>query len=344
MNIIVTANLTPFIQGGADYHIKGLIDALRDHGHRVESVRLPFNAQSYSAIEDLMEYCRRLNFSQSNNISIDKVISLQFPGYGIQHHDHVVWIMHQHRAVYELYPSEPPPSLVLTHLRDAILQYDQAALSRANKLFANSKRVAERLKQHNQLKAEPLYHPPGMAEKFYCAPPMPYIFCPSRLEKLKRQNLLIEAAKYMRTPLVVLIAGEGPQRDEYARTIEKYQLKHKVRLLGRVSEAEKLSLYANSTAVFFAPYDEDYGYITLEAMLAEKPVLTTVDAGGPLEFVEHGKTGWVCQPEPKEIAEFLDSAYAHQARSLEMGKAGRARLEEQNIRWETVVQKLLGTH
>jgi hypothetical protein len=56
MNIIVTANLTPFIQGGADYHIKGLIDALRDHGHRVESVRLPFNAQSYSAIEDLMEY------------------------------------------------------------------------------------------------------------------------------------------------------------------------------------------------------------------------------------------------------------------------------------------------
>jgi hypothetical protein len=77
MNIIVTANLTPFIQGGADYHIKGLIDALRDHGHRVESVRLPFNAQSYSAIEDLMEYCRRLNFSQSNNISIPSNLQWQ---------------------------------------------------------------------------------------------------------------------------------------------------------------------------------------------------------------------------------------------------------------------------
>ena len=37
--------------------------------------------------------------------------------------------------------------------------------------------------------------------------------------------------------------------------------------------------------VIFPPLDEDYGYVTLEAMLAAKPVITCTDSGGPLEFV-----------------------------------------------------------
>ena len=38
----------------------------------------------------------------------------------------------------------------------------------------------------------------------------------------------------------------------------------------------------------FAPFDEDFGYVTLESFLAHKPVITATDAGGPLEFVEDG--------------------------------------------------------
>ena len=48
-----------------------------------------------------------------------------------------------------------------------------------------------------------------------------------------------------------------------------------------ISDEEKLRLYANCLGVIYPPLDEDYGYITLEAMLAQKPVVTTRDAGGP---------------------------------------------------------------
>jgi glycosyltransferase involved in cell wall biosynthesis len=48
------------------------------------------------------------------------------------------------------------------------------------------------------------------------------------------------------------------------------------------------------SAVLFAPYQEDYGYVTLEAFLSRKPVITARDSGGTLEFVEDGVNGYVC--------------------------------------------------
>jgi glycosyltransferase involved in cell wall biosynthesis len=59
-------------------------------------------------------------------------------------------------------------------------------------------------------------------------------------------------------------------------------------LHGPITERQLIDLYAGALAVVFPPFDEDYGYVTLEAFLARKPVITTTDAGGPLEFVEDG--------------------------------------------------------
>ena len=53
-----------------------------------------------------------------------------------------------------------------------------------------------------------------------------------------------------------------------------------------------IELYANALAVVYAPIDEDYGYVTLQAFLAGKPVITSSDSGGVLEWVEDGVTGW----------------------------------------------------
>ena len=48
-------------------------------------------------------------------------------------------------------------------------------------------------------------------------------------------------------------------------------------------------------------YDEDYGYITLEAFFAGKPVITHTDSGGPLEFVTHEHNGLVTEPNPVSL-------------------------------------------
>lgn len=340
MKVIVTANIVPFLAGGADYHISGLIEQLKQSGHEVEAVRFPFRFSPLKDIEQLMAYCQQQNFNRMNGVEIDKVISLQFPSYGVQHDEHTVWIMHQHRAAYELYDQQPA-SRAMAELKQNIHNYDNQVLGRAQKLFANSQCVADRLKNQNQLVAEPLYHPPYLAEQFYCEADYGYIFCPSRLESLKRQNLLIEAMKYCKTPVKVIIAGDGGQREPYQALIEKEEVADKVRLIGRCSEAEKLAYYAHALAVFFAPYDEDYGYITLEAMLSAKAVITCKDSGGPLEFIQHEENGFILEPEAEQIAEVLDRLYLNKNKAKMMGEAGLERYRLSNINWDNVVEKLL---
>lgn len=340
MNIIVTACQVPFIFGGATHQVNGLVKALQAAGHNVELLRFPFQFSPEAAIHALMKHCEGLDLSRPNGQTVDRVISLQFPGYGVQHPKHVVWVMHQHRAVYELFdPATATPEHVT--LRAAVTEYDQRVLSRASHRFAESPRVAERLMQYNGLASEPLAHPPAFADRFCCAPAQPYIFYPSRLETLKRQDLLIEAARQLRSPVSILIAGTGGQHHALAQKIAHHGLEHRVRLLGHLTEAEKFAFYAHALAVFFGPYDEDYGYITLEAMLSSKPVLTCTDSGGPLAFVVDGETGFVLPPQPDAIAAAIDQLHAQPERAAQMGRAGRDHYLGMDINWTRTVERLL---
>lgn len=340
MNIIVTASQTPFIGGGALNHIQGLVGALQRDGHRVELVRFPFQFQPEASIQALMRHCESLDLSRPNGQRVDRLISLQFPGYGVHHPHHIVWVMHQHRAVYELY-DPAHASAELQALRADVHAYDQRVLPRARRLFANSARVAERLQQYNGLAAQPLAHPPALAERFVCAEAQSYIFFPSRLESLKRQHLLIEAARHLRSPVAILIAGTGGQQDALQRLIAQHGLEQRVKLLGHLGEAEKLAFYAHALAVFFGPFDEDYGYITLEAMLAAKPVITCTDSGGPLAFVVDGETGLIVPPEPQALAAAIDRLHSQPDAAARMGRAGRARYQQLGIDWRHTIDALL---
>ncbi|WP_346799138.1 glycosyltransferase family 4 protein [Halomonas sp. Bachu 37] len=341
MNILVTANQTPFLPGGAHYHVQGLVGALRRFGYRAELLTLPFH-YAEAQIEQQMAFAEQLNVTAPNDVTIDRVISLQFPSYGVSHPEHSVWLMHQHRICYELYdPEQASPALKA--LKPQVEAYDRRHLGNAKHLFANSPRVAERLQHNTGLSAEPLYHPPYRAEHFTCADDWGYVYYPSRLEPLKRQALLIEALAQTRTPVKLLLSGEGSQRAQLQALIEQHSLSDRVRLLGHISEQEKLTLYAHALAVAFPTFDEDYGYVTLEAMLAAKPVITCTDSGGPLAFVEPGATGWVAEPHPQALAQALDEAYADRTRAKRLGQQGRAAYQALNISWHHVVSRLMQT-
>ncbi|MBP0595360.1 glycosyltransferase family 4 protein [Paraburkholderia sp. LEh10] len=339
MKILVTANLVPFIHGGATYHINGVVDALRQAGHEVELLKLPFRFSPEADIARAMAHASSLDLVQPNGVSIDRVISLQFPGYGIAHPDHRVWVMHQHRAAYELYD----PSRSTTQfdaLRKEIIAFDNASLTRAQAVFANSRRVAQRLRQFNGIHARALYHPPAHMGQFGCDDALPYVFFPSRLETLKRQHLVIGAARHMRSSLKIVLAGDGGQREAYAALIERLGVGDRVALIGHITEEEKRAFYARAQAVVFPAFDEDYGYITLEAMLSSKPVLTCVDAGGPLEFVRHGDNGWIEEPDAEALAARLDWIAAHPRETAEAGARAREAWRAADISWERVVRTL----
>jgi glycosyltransferase involved in cell wall biosynthesis len=144
----------------------------------------------------------------------------------------------------------------------------------------------------------------------------------------------------VKSPVRCVLAGSNswPQVAEY---VHRRNLDSRVTLLGYISHTDKLRLYASSLAVFYGPFDEDYGYVTLEAMLSRKPVITCTDSGGPREFVEHDRTGFVVEPDPRAIAQALDQLYAEKERARSLGEAGYDLYQSKDISWERVVEALL---
>ena len=54
--------------------------------------------------------------------------------------------------------------------------------------------------------------------------------------------------------------------------------------------------------MIFPPFQEDYGFVTVEAFASRRPVDHLPDSGGPAELVEDGLSGFVCEPTPESIA------------------------------------------
>ncbi len=341
MKIIIASIQVPFIDGGSVLMTQGLKKALIKFGHQVEVVTIPFKFTPVEYIDDLIDFWKNQDFNNFNGHHIDMVIALQFPAFYVQHKNKVLWLMHQHRSVYELY-NENIATLEDKNLKEKIKKTDIQEFLKIDKRFSMCQNISNRLLKYNNITSTPIYHPPYREDKFYCEDSYNYIFCPSRLEELKRQDLLIKAMQYTKTDIVVIIAGDGGQKDNYENLIKSLNISHKVKLIGYISQEEKETYYARSLGVFFAPYDEDYGYITLEAMLSSKPVITCKDSGGSLEFVIDNETGFITQPDPKIIAQKLDWLYSNKKEAKMLGENGLKIYKEKNISWDNVVKKLLG--
>jgi glycosyltransferase involved in cell wall biosynthesis len=147
-----------------------------------------------------------------------------------------------------------------------------------------------------------------------------------------------------RNPVRLVVAGtsDHPDYDDKLQSLaRKLKVQKRVEWLGGVGEDEKRSRYASALAVVYPPVDEDYGYVTLEAMLASKPVITCRDSGGPLEFVVDQTTGLITDPIPEALAAAFDFVWENRDQSKAWGQAGRNRYEGLNLSWANVIQKLL---
>jgi glycosyltransferase involved in cell wall biosynthesis len=281
---------------------------------------------------------RLLDLTEADGRPIDRVIATKFPAYCVRHPNKVVWVLHQFRQAYDYDRtelgqfSESPADRATIR---AIERLDRVALGEARKVFATSRNVADRLERSVGLQAQVLPHPPQQLA-FRTAEPEPFVLSVNRLDRAKRIDLLIAAAK-LDPQLRIVIVGEGPARDELER--EASTLNGQVEFTGRVDDDRLADLYARCLAVYYAPVDEDFGMVPYEAFLSGKPVITTHDAGGPLEVVRDRETGLVVEPEPRELA----AACAWLARDVEEAKAlGRAGKEvAQRVTWDGCIEALL---
>ena len=344
MNILICTTQVPFTRGGAESHVEGLRHAFVEAGYKAEVVALPFKWYPPTEIMRGAMAWRMLDVSAANGQAVDLVIGMKFPAYVVAHEKKVLWILHQHRSAYNLWGT--PFDDLSTYpegvrIREWIKHCDERFIPEARKVFANSKTVAERLRRYNNIASEPLYHPPPLADRLRTGEQGDYIFYPSRLEPQKRQELLIEAMRFARTPVKVVLAGSSADVKHYESVIKQNGVSDRVTMRGFVSNEELVQLYANALGVCYLPFDEDYGYVTLEAMLAAKPLVVTRDSGGATEFIEHESEGFVVDPEPQAIADCLDKLYSDRARARAMGELGQEKIKAMDLSWDHVVSRLI---
>jgi len=348
MKILVATVKVPFIRGGAEVLADNLMEALRAQGHDTDIIAIPYKHYPPERILDHMMACRLLDLTEAFGSRIDRMIALKFPAYLIPHPSKVLWLLHQHRQAYELWEhpiGDLRPAPNGQAVRNAIRHADSTLIPEAKAIFTLSFNVTKRLKDGCGIDSTPLYNPPAHADGFYCSDAGDYLYYPSRIGNLKRQITILKALALTRRPVRVVFSGQFDNvvfQEEAETLVRTLGLEGRVEFLGVVSEEEKLCRYARALGVIFVPIDEDYGYVTLEAMLAAKPVLTCTDSGGPLEFVVHRETGLVVEPALEALAEGMDQIWADRERARQWGRAGRKRYEGLNISWANVVQRLVG--
>ena len=341
--VVVCEAQVPFVEGGAEMHVRSLVGQLKSRGYLVERVALPFKWYPKQEILAHAAAWRLLDLSESNGRPIDLVIGTKFPSYFARHPHKVAWLIHQFRAAYELCGT---PYSDFDHvegdvgLRASLIELDTRMLGECRRIFTNAANTARRLAKFNGLDAQPLYHPPHLAERLRSGPYGDYVLSVGRLETVKRPQLLIEAMAMADRPLELRIAGDGTQRANLEALAERIGVQDRVRFLGAVTDEALLDLYAGALAVAYVPFDEDFGYVTLEAFLASRPVVTARDSGGPLEFVENGVNGAVVNPTPDEVAAAVNRYAANRRLAAAHGDAGRVRALA--ITWDGVIEKLVG--
>lgn len=324
------------MRGGLELLVERLVTALGEAGHRAEAVRLPAAWDRERLLDAALAW-------RMVPLDADVVIPVNFPAYFARHPRKVVWLAHQHRAAYDGI-DQPWSDIGLDdaglELQRQLTEWDTAALDEAVARFTISGVVSDRMARYCGLTSEPLYHPPPLAHLLEPSPPGRTILGISRLEANKRPGLLVEALAASSSGRRGVLVGTGSLEGELRRRAAELGVADRVELAGYVDDAASAAHLREALAVLYAPYDEDYGYVTLEAFLAGKPVITTTDAGGVLEWVTDGETGLVTDGSPEALGAAIDRLADDPDLAARLGAAGRERAAA--LRWPAVVERLLG--
>jgi glycosyltransferase involved in cell wall biosynthesis len=342
--VLVVTSGALFVRGGHLTIAEETAAAIRRAGHLAEVIVTPQNRFGRQLSAYLATWLTDVG-ETADGKKVDQVISLRFPSYAVRHPRHLCWLNHRMREYYDLWERFVRGLGRKGRLKEGVRRQvfhtlDRWLLTRnVTRLVAQSRTIQARLQRFGGIRSELLYPPPP--ERPYRTDGYgDYVFAVSRLHPLKRLDLLVEAAARAKNrSLSFKIAGEGEEEARLRDRIRALGLEDRVELLGAVSDAQLVDHYARCRAVYFAPWNEDYGFVTLEAFRSGKAVLTAADSGGPAELVRHGENGLVAEPTAESVAAQVDALGADRGLAERLGQA--ARRDADAHRWERVVEELL---
>jgi len=325
---------------------RALVQAIQDAGHAAGLVTTPSNPFGQQASEYVAAW--RTDVSTLDGQPVDHVVSTRYPSYAVRHPSHVCWLNHTMREYYDLWPDFATPlspqGRIKERIRKRLIHAADTWCFRRNlrAVYAQSETVQQRLQQWNRVDSEVLY-PPAPARPYRCDEYGDFTLVVSRLEPLKRIDLVLRA---LATPAAAdvrcVIAGTGSAEGDLRALAASLGLGDRVRFTGRITDEELVAYLARCRAVCFVPRQEDYGFVTVEAFSASKAVITVTDSGGPAELVTDGLTGRVTPPEPEALAQALADLAASQPLAQQLGAQARAAADR--LTWSGVVDTLVNQH
>ena len=308
---------------------------------------MPFRAQPKAELLAQAAAWRLLDLSSSNGQPIDLLIATRFPTYFARHPRKVAWVIHQHRAAYELCGT-PYSDFEHTEadvgLRQRLIELDAA----------DARRVPSRVHQRAEHRRPP-------ARRSTASPPSrctirrrwpsgcawgrygDYVLVgrPARNGEARRTSRSAPSRTCPRR-LRLVIVGEGSQRAAAEQRRGGGRRRRPRRVCRRASSDDELvELYADALAVVYAPFDEDYGYVTLEAFLCAQ----AGDHG--LRLGRHARV----RRRRRERTRVRTRADSHRRApwrawppigSSPRGSATPGRRARVTITWDGVVEQLLG--
>lgn len=343
MKVLIVNNMAPFVWGGAEELAAHLQKNLIIAGHEAEILRIPFQWEPPAKIPSQMLMVRAFELS-----NVDHVIALKFPAYLIRHPRKTLWLVHQYRQAYDLLDqglSNLPSNEFGSALQRVVQTADDESFLESRKIFSISEVTRQRLLQYNGIDSIVLPPPINNKELFSPGNSGGYIFAGGRVNAMKRQHLLLEAMINSDKNVRLLIAGppDTPaDADRLIKLVSDNNLTDRVKLDLRFLPRKTYADYVNnSTAVACIPFNEDYGYVAIEAAAAAKPIIATSDSGCILSFAKHEVTCLVVDPNVDALASAMSTVFTNTERTREYGFAALQLMESQMNEWPQIVDRLV---
>jgi glycosyltransferase involved in cell wall biosynthesis len=341
--VAVVTSSPPQVEGGHLVIARALVTAIQEAGHDAGLVTTPSHPFGHQASEYLANW--RTDVSHIGGKPVDHVISLRYPSYAVRHPSHVCWLNHTMREYYDLWDEFSSRISKKGRIKEGVRRRLVHAADtyffkhHLKALFAQSRTVQDRLQRWNGVGSTVLY-PPAPQRPYRCDEYGDFIFVVSRLEPLKRIDLILQA---LATPAAqgvrCIIAGTGDAESALRAEATGLGLDDRVMFAGRVSDEKLLEYLARCRAVCFVPQREDYGFVTVEAFSAGKAVVTVTDSGGPAELVADGVNGRITAPEAAALGTALGELASDRNLAERLGDGALAAARRFN--WPDTVQTLL---
>jgi len=344
MRVALFNTMQNFVRGGAEILVDDLYEQLIKRGHDTVLFKIPFPSDYQIAMLELVYAAENLNFND-----YDVLIAFKFPAYCALHRHKNMWMFHQFRQVYELFGQEYgiQDNDMGNAIKKIITEIDNNTINKSNIVYTNAEEVSNRLQKYNGLNSTVLNPPLLNYEKYYCGKTGDYIYYPSRVTSIKRQHLAVDAMKYTKSGVRLIIdgicSGEQKYLEDMMKTIKNNGIEDKVIITNAwVSDEEKIKKFANCLGVIYIPYKEDScGFVTMEGFYSSKPVISCTDSGGTMEFIKNGETGFFAEPTPQSLAVCMDKLFEDKKNAEEMGKEANKWILDKNITWDETVRRLL---